>query len=76
VKVGDLGISVKLDPTDASGDAPKYFGKGLTTGMFLRNTNRATLMIRSYQETNSLDATTLLYKSPLKKSQNSTSSLK
>jgi len=32
VKVGDLGISVKLDPTDASGDAPKYLEKGLTTG--------------------------------------------
>lgn len=32
LKLGDLGISVKLDPKDKSGEDPLYTGKGLTKG--------------------------------------------
>src|SRR6185437_13242313 len=32
VKLGDFGISVKLDPTDKDPNEEKYYGKGLTIG--------------------------------------------
>lgn len=32
VKLGDLGISVKLDPKDTAGTQAKYYGKGKTNG--------------------------------------------
>lgn len=30
--MGDLGISLKLDPEDKDGNTPQYYGKGLTKG--------------------------------------------
>ena len=32
VKLGDLGISVKMDPEDTDGTEKKYYGKGMTKG--------------------------------------------
>jgi hypothetical protein len=32
VKLGDLGISVKLDSKEIEGTVKKYYGKGLTPG--------------------------------------------
>lgn len=32
VKLGDLGISVKLDPTDTTGEVNQYYVKGKTAG--------------------------------------------
>jgi hypothetical protein len=32
VKLGDLGVSIKLDPEDTDGEEKLYYGKGMTKG--------------------------------------------
>lgn len=41
VKLGDLGISIKLDPSDKEGNEDKYYVKGKTVGYVTKEVEEA-----------------------------------
>ena len=41
VKLGDLGISVKLNEDDIEGNEPMYYGKGMTEGYVTQHYEQA-----------------------------------